>query len=59
MTKRTFKTVVLKRKIQKYEDAAVNLAFKSASDPETHDFIEKDYKQRKQELWDYILEFII
>lgn len=58
MTKRTFKTNVLDNKIRKFEAAAIEVSWKGAAPPENEPTIMAEYKKRRQDLWDYILEFI-
>lgn len=56
---RTFKSRVLETKIKKLEAATIAVSWKGSAPPEEHPAIEAEYKKRRMELWNYVMEFII
>lgn len=53
---RTFKTRVLERRINRFENACKALAFVGAAHPDEHEEIEAEHKAARTALWNYILE---
>lgn len=56
---RLFKSYILIRRINRLCEAAKEYAFIGAAHPDDHEDIEKEYRDARLALIDYIMEFIL